>query len=289
MTAQVEAAQAQMRVIYRSGSVGAAVAGVVWLASALTTVFAGVGWGIVVMVGVGFAIYPLTQAALRMLGGPASVPRDNPLRELAVEVPLVGPLMIPLVGAATLYRAEWFYPAFMLAMGGHYLPFSFLYGMRAFVVLGAVMSIGGLVIAVWASGLAVYEVVFITRQDLTPNEVDGIADKFKKIVEEQKGKLVSKEYWGLRTLAYKIKKNLRGHYVLMNIESDYAPIAEIERLMGFDENILRKAIFKVEGFSGEPSELMVSSDAKDYKTGKAEIVRKKQKEKEPIIVIDDIQ
>jgi hypothetical protein len=155
MTAQVEAAQAQMRVIYRSGSVGAAVAGVVWLASALTTVFAGVGWGIVVMVGVGFAIYPLTQAALRMLGGPASVPRDNPLRELAVEVPLVGPLMIPLVGAATLYRAEWFYPAFMLAMGGHYLPFSFLYGMRAFVVLGAVMSIGGLVIAVWASGLAV--------------------------------------------------------------------------------------------------------------------------------------
>lgn len=154
-TVQVEAAQAQMRVIYRSGSVGAAVAGAVWLASASTTVLAGAGWGIAVMMGAGFFIYPLTQVALRLLGGPASVPRDNPLRELAVEVPLVGPLMIPLVGAATLYRAEWFYPAFMLAMGGHYLPFSFLYGMRGFVVLGAVMSIGGLVMAVWASGLAV--------------------------------------------------------------------------------------------------------------------------------------
>jgi len=152
---QVEGAQAQMRAIYRSGSVGAAVAGLVWLASASTTVVIGAGWGIAVMLAAGFFIYPLTQLMLRVLGGPVSVPRDNPLRELSVEVPLVGPLMIPLVGAATLYRNEWFYPAFMLAMGAHYLPFSFLYGMRSFIGLGAVMAVGGLVVALWAPGLHV--------------------------------------------------------------------------------------------------------------------------------------
>lgn len=152
---QVERAQAQMRAIYRSGSVGAAVAGVVWLASASTTVVIGAGWGIAVMLAAGFFIYPLTQLTLRALGGPASVPRDNPLRELSVEVPLVGPLMIPLVGAATLYRSEWFYPAFMLAMGAHYLPFSFLYGMRSFIGLGAVMAASGLIVALWVPGLHV--------------------------------------------------------------------------------------------------------------------------------------
>ncbi len=64
-------------------------------------------------------------------------------------------MMIPLVGAATLYRTEWFFPAFMLAMGAHYLPFSFLYGMRSFISLGAVMAVGGLVVALWAPALHV--------------------------------------------------------------------------------------------------------------------------------------
>lgn len=151
----VEQAQAQMRAIYRSGSVGAAVAGAVWLASALVTVAGGLGWGMAVMLIFGFFIYPLTQLGLRVLGGPASVPRANPLRELSIEVPLVGPAMIPLVGAATLYRTEWFYPALMLAMGAHYVPFSFLYGMRAFIALGTVMVVTGLAVAVWAPSMHV--------------------------------------------------------------------------------------------------------------------------------------
>lgn len=151
----VAQAQAQMRASYRSGSVGAAVASAVWLASASTTVVAGAGWGIAVMLIVGFFIYPLTQLVLRALGGRASVPSDNPLRELSVEVPIVGPAMLPLVGAATLYRTEWFYPALMLAMGAHYVPFSFLYGMRSFIGLGAVMAVGGLAVALWAPSLHV--------------------------------------------------------------------------------------------------------------------------------------
>jgi len=111
--------------------------------------------------------------------------------------------------------------------------------------------------------MAFYEVIFITRQDLAPAEVDALSDKFKKIIEERKGKLVSKEYWGLRTLAYKIKKNTKGHYVLLNIETEYSALAEVERVMGFDENIIRKAIFSIDDVNKEPSELKVSVNASD--------------------------
>jgi small subunit ribosomal protein S6 len=110
-----------------------------------------------------------------------------------------------------------------------------------------------------------YELVFVTRQDLALNEVDNLADKFKKILENGKGKLVSKEYWGLRTLAYKINKNSKGHYIMFNIDSPYPAVAELERVMGFDENIIRKGIFKVEEISKEPSKLFVSINAKDKK------------------------
>jgi small subunit ribosomal protein S6 len=110
-----------------------------------------------------------------------------------------------------------------------------------------------------------YELVYITRQDLPATEVDNLTEKFKKILEQKDGKIVSKEYWGLRELAYKIKKNSKGHYVLLNIDSPYPALEELERVMGFEENIIRKAIFKVKEFSKEPSKLFVSINAKDKK------------------------
>lgn len=113
--------------------------------------------------------------------------------------------------------------------------------------------------------MSCYELVYVTRQDLTPNEVDNLTEKFKKILEKGKGKLVSKEYWGLRNLAYKINKNTKGHYVLMNIDTPYSALSELERVMGFDENIIRKGIFKIEKISKEPSKLFVSVNAKDKK------------------------
>ena len=116
--------------------------------------------------------------------------------------------------------------------------------------------------------MALYETVFVTRQDLTVDDVDNLSDKLSKIVTERNGKIVSKEYWGLKNLAYKIKKNSRGHYVLLNINSDFDAIAEVKRVMGFDENIIRSAIFKVENHSKTPSQLMISVEAKDYKSGK---------------------
>lgn len=110
-----------------------------------------------------------------------------------------------------------------------------------------------------------YELIYITRQDLSPTEVDSLTDSFKKVLEENGGKVVSKEYWGLRTLAYKINKNTKGHYVLLNIDSQYPAVKELERVMGFNENIIRKAIFKLDTLPTKESELMVSVNAKDYK------------------------
>jgi len=108
-----------------------------------------------------------------------------------------------------------------------------------------------------------YELVYIARQDLSPVEVDNLSNKFKAILEENGGKIVSKEYWGLRTLAYKIKKNSKGHYVLIYIDSPYPAVAELERVMGYNEDIIRKAIFKIDSIPSENSELMVSVNAKD--------------------------
>jgi len=113
--------------------------------------------------------------------------------------------------------------------------------------------------------MSFYEIVYVTRQDLPVVEVDNLTEKFRKILEEKKGKLVSKEYWGLRTLAYKINKNSKGHYVLMNVDAPYPAVAELERVMGFNENIIRKGIFKVDEISKNPSKLFVSVNAKDKK------------------------
>lgn len=108
-----------------------------------------------------------------------------------------------------------------------------------------------------------YELVYITRQDLPAQEVDNLTEKYKKILEQGKGKIVSKEYWGLRTLAYKINKNTKGHYVLLNIDAPYPAVAELERVMGFEENVIRKGIFKVKEIAKEPSKLFISLNAKD--------------------------
>ncbi len=148
-------AQREVRAVYRSGATGLFVSGAVWAVSAGLTTWRGSHSGMLAMLVGGFFIYPLTQSVLRALGGPASLPPTNPLRELAFEVAVVGPLMLPLVGAATLYKAAWFYPAFMLAIGAHYLPFSFLYGMRQFIALGLAMLVSGLMIGLHAPGASI--------------------------------------------------------------------------------------------------------------------------------------
>ena len=115
---------------------------------------AGANAGVLVLLIGGFFIYPVTAVVSRLLGSSGKVHKDNPLREASVTIPIVGALGIPVAGAAALYHIEWFFPAFMVIMGAHYLPFSHLYGMRVFLAVGAGMWIAGMMVGLFARDLA---------------------------------------------------------------------------------------------------------------------------------------
>jgi len=132
--------------------------------------------------------------------------------------------------------------------------------------------------------MSLYETVFIARQDLTAEDVDALTNKFTKIITDANGK-VEKEYWGLRNLSFKVKKNSRGHYILLKINSEYPAVAELKRVMGFNEDVIRNATFLVEAHKDE-SYMFQSVSAKDYKAGK--ISTKKEPSKLDL-VIDQFQ
>jgi len=134
--------------------------------------------------------------------------------------------------------------------------------------------------------MPLYETVFIARQDLTAEDVDALTSKLSKIITDGKGKIVSKEYWGLRNLSYKVKKNSRGHYVLLNIDAEYAAVAELSRVMGFNEDIIRNMTFTIEAHQEGESLLFVSDNAKDYKAGKVQAKREPSKID---LVLDQVQ
>lgn len=101
-----------------------------------------------------------------------------------------------------------------------------------------------------------YETVFIARQDLTNAQVETMANTFTQVIKDHKGEVSKTEFCGLRNLAYKIKKNKKGHYVLMNITSLPEGISEMERQMKLSEDILRHLTVRVEKLDPNPSKLM---------------------------------
>lgn len=152
---KIDEAQRQVRTIYVGGFYGQLVSGTIWFVSAALTTWVSQRAGILALVFGGMFIFPFTQLLLRASGRSASLPSDNPFRELAMEIAFLVPLLLPLVGAATLHKAAWFYPAMMMVVGAHYLPFSFLYGMRAFIPLSGLLLVAGLLIGLYAPGMAV--------------------------------------------------------------------------------------------------------------------------------------
>jgi len=87
--------------------------------------------------------------------------------------------------------------------------------------------------------MAFYEIVFIARQDLSSKQTEELAGSFETILKEGKAKIERTEHWGLRTLAYRINKNRKGHYVLFHIDGEHAAIEEMERNMRLSEDVLR--------------------------------------------------
>ena len=104
--------------------------------------------------------------------------------------------------------------------------------------------------------MALYESVIIGRQDLTPNQFEELVEGFSKIIENLKGVIKKREVWGLRNLAYKINKNRKGHYILLNIDGSSDAIAEYERLMRLNEDIIRFLTIRINSFDEKPSPLM---------------------------------
>ncbi|MCC7186949.1 MAG: 30S ribosomal protein S6 [Acidobacteria bacterium] len=113
--------------------------------------------------------------------------------------------------------------------------------------------------------MPLYENVFIARQDIAAPQVDALAEQFVGVIAQGGGKVTKKEYWGLRSFAYKIKKNRKGHYILMNIDAPPPAIKEMERQMSINEDVVRYLTVRVEALEEGPSAMMQSRNQRDDK------------------------
>jgi small subunit ribosomal protein S6 len=104
--------------------------------------------------------------------------------------------------------------------------------------------------------MALYESVIIGRQDLTNSQFETLIDEFLSVIKSHKGEIKKTEYWGIRNLAYKINKNRKGHYYMLNIESSSETISEYERLLGLHEDIVRFLTIRIDNVDETPSPLM---------------------------------
>ena len=108
--------------------------------------------------------------------------------------------------------------------------------------------------------MALYEHVFLARQDLAQAQVDALAETATKIVEDNQGKVVKTETWGLRNIAYKIAKNRKAHYVMLEIDAPAGVVAELERQTAINEDIIRYMTIKVDAHEAGPSVMMRKSE-----------------------------
>jgi len=104
--------------------------------------------------------------------------------------------------------------------------------------------------------MALYENVFIARQDVPATQVETLTNQFAELVTAQGGTVQKKEYWGLRSLAFRIKKNRKGHYTLLNIDAPSAAVKELERTMSINEDIIRFLTVRVDALEEGPSAVM---------------------------------
>jgi small subunit ribosomal protein S6 len=105
-----------------------------------------------------------------------------------------------------------------------------------------------------------YEHVYLARQDLAPAQVEGLTEAFTRIIADNKGQVKGTEYWGLRGLAYRIRKNRKAHYVLLNIEAPAAAVQELERQVALNEDVIRYQTIRVDALETEGSAMVRKSE-----------------------------
>lgn len=121
--------------------------------------------------------------------------------------------------------------------------------------------------------MSLYECVFIARQDVSATQVDSLVETFQNVITESGGTIGKTENWGLRTIAYKIKKNRKGHYVLMNIDAHSDAVLEMERQMRINEDVLRYLTLRVDEHETEPSAIMRNKGSEDRPRGRGRFDR----------------
>jgi hypothetical protein len=173
----IQDAQREVRSVYVGGFWGQLVSSVIWLVSAALGTWVTPKASILTVVIGGFFIFALTQMLLRLSGRRASVSRENPFNSLGMQVAFVLPFSMLLLVPVGLYKLNWFFPALMILVGAHYLPFATLYGMRMFLFLAGILIVMGVVIALrfsgtfslgaWVAGLALFAFAWIGRSIAT--------------------------------------------------------------------------------------------------------------------------
>jgi small subunit ribosomal protein S6 len=111
--------------------------------------------------------------------------------------------------------------------------------------------------------MALYEHVYLARQDASAAQVEALTEQFKNVITAGGGKIGKVEYWGVKSLAYRIRKNRKAHITLLNIEAPAAAITEMERQMGINEDVLRFMTVKVEAHEDGPSAMMRKREDSD--------------------------
>jgi small subunit ribosomal protein S6 len=111
--------------------------------------------------------------------------------------------------------------------------------------------------------MPLYESVFIARQDISAGQVDNLADEMEKLITDNGGSVARREYWGLRNLAYRMKKNRKGHYILFNLDAPSEVIQEMERTLRLHEDVLRYITIRLEALRVEASPMVYGKGERD--------------------------
>ena len=113
--------------------------------------------------------------------------------------------------------------------------------------------------------MPLYEHIFLARQDVTAQQVESMVDQYKGVIEGNGGKVEKTEMWGVKSLAYRIKKNRKAHFAMFNLDAPAAAVAEMERQMRISEDILRFMTIRVDALDSEPSVMMQKRDRDERK------------------------
>lgn len=166
-------AQREVRACYAGGFWGQLIASLIWLLGAALGTWSTPKTAILTVVVAGFFLFPLTRLAVSLSGTGGLIRKENPFNRLGMQVALVLPFSMLLLVPVAEYRLNWFFPALMILLGAHYLPFATLYGMRMFLALGGALMALGVVAALyfshsfsvgaWSAGVTLLVFAFVGR------------------------------------------------------------------------------------------------------------------------------